>query len=599
MTKNPTYTGLKILLGFTCLSPVIYSTSLMDMQLAQKMSFFCVSLILFLVYLLQFTEIDEIRFYKPLSILMLLFPLTFFTSFFNGSESLLILQLTNLAVPLTIILLTVLIFLVLGEDDFFKLFSFSVVAVSTLFSVIGLMEVYGINIILLPTIIGPGSTLGHRSFAAEFLLTSLPFLLIANKYVNKKNKQVLLLFAFIQISFLFFTRNRSAMVIMLVILVLYFLFILFKKKKGRRIKFVLPVAAVMLISILFALQPVNGSQRPEMGSTVETFFNTDYKSNRLRLKYWNASLQMITENPFIGMGLMKWSGYFPKYSGEYFNDDNVFYVQSIHSHNDILELGSENGLTASLIFLLIIFFVCYSLWEKSKSDEKYLYLLFSFLITVAFSFVAFPIHKFSSFFSASVAAGVALLNIRGEMRSVINIKYNQLKIVVMLLLIIGVVVSFIKIESEVSLKEAINAKDARRYILMRQKLDDVSTIFYPFDPAKQPVDYYRAIANYRLKNFTEALKLDIKARDLAPYNAPIMRNIAGTYQTIGNFEKSEKLYEEFKDIFPNYIDPQINLIGVYFQQGETNKAKNLLEELLKKAPQNSRLLEIQKKISTD
>ncbi len=598
-SKRSQNTGLKFLFGLSVFSPVIYSTGLMDIQLAQKMFFFCIAFILFLSQITRLNTIKDIQVYKPLCCLILLFPITFLTSFLNGSESLLILQLSNLVVPLTIILQTVFIFIILGEEDFFKTISFSVVIVTTLFSVIGLFEVYGQKIIPLPTIIGPGSTLGHRSFAAEFLLSSFPFLLIARNYINKKNQYILLIVSFIQVSFLFFTRNRSAMIILFVALLLFFLFIYFRKKKGNKLKIILAVATTVIISFLFALQPVKGTQRPEMGATVQTFFDTNYKSNKQRLEYWDASLQMIKSNPLTGIGLMKWSGYFPKYSGDYFNDNNIFYVQSIHSHNDLLEMASENGVAAPIIFLLIIFFICYSLWKKLKTDENYFLLLLSFLITLAFSLVAFPLHKFSSYFFTSIAVGIALVNDKKTLKSYINIKFNHLKFVLLAAIIIGIIVTYIKIKSEVNLSEAIAFKDRRQYFLMLQKLDDVSQVFYPFDPSKQPVDYYRGLANYHLHNLPEALKKNLNAQELAPYNPPVLRNIIGVYQSSNGIEKAEKLYEEYKDMFPNCIDPQLNLLTIYIRNGEKEKAEKLLSELVKKAPDNPVVLKFKNQLNLD
>ncbi len=598
-SRQSKYSGLKFLFGLILLSPVVYSTALMDIQLAQKMFFYCIAVILFLSQILKYESDKNIRLYKPLFFLILLFPFTFLTSFINGSESLLILHFTNQAVPLSIVLLTIFIFIILGEESFFKTVSFSVVIIATMFSIIGLLEVYGQKIIALPTIIGPGSTLGHRSFAAEFLLPALPFILILKNYVQKKNQYILLIVSFIQISFLFFTRNRSSMIILAVVLLLYFLFIFFKKKKGEKLKIILAVAAVVIFSFLFALQDVKGTQRPELESTVQTLFDTNYKSNSLRIKYWDASVQMIKSNPLTGIGLMKWSGYFPMYSGDYFNDDNIFYVQSIHSHNDFLELASENGLASSIIFLLIICFVCYSLLKKVKLNENYLLLLLSFLITLSFSLVAFPFQKFSSFFIASIAVGIAMVNDKRILKNSVEIKTKYLKIVTMVAIIIGTIVTFIRIKSEVNLKEAIAYKENKLYFQMLQKLEDVSQVFYPFDPSKQPVDYYRGLANYRLHRLPQALEKNLNAMELAPYSPTVMRNLIGAYQAIGDIEKAEQKYEQYKNMFPNCIDPQINLLILYTRRGEKEKAEKLLSELEKKAPDNFRLIEYKKEINSN
>ncbi len=598
-SKTPNYSGLKLLLGMIVLSTIVYSTALMDIQLAQKMFFFCIAAILFLSQILKYKALKSIRIYKPLFFLFLLLPLTFITSFVNGTESLLILNLSELLSPLSIVLVTIFVFIIMGGEDFFKTISFSVVIVATLFSVIGLLEVYGQKIITLPTIIGPGSTLGHRSFAAEFLLAALPFILILKNYVQKKNQFILLIISFIQISFLFFTRNRSSMIILSVVVLIYFLFILLKKPKGEKLKFILPVVSIIILSFLFALQDVEGTQRPEMESTVQTLFDTNYKSNKLRLEYWDASLQMISSNPLTGIGLMKWSGYFPMYSGDYFNDDNIFYVQSIHSHNDFLELASENGIASSIIFLLIVLFVCYSLLKKVRLNENYLLLLLSFLITLAFSIVAFPLQKFSSYFLASIAVGVAMVNDKGILKNSVEIKTKYLKIITIAALIIGIIVTFIRTKSEVNLKEAIAYKEHRLYFQMLQKLENVSQIFYPFDPTKQPVDYYRGLANYRLHRLPQALEKNLNAKELAPYSPTVMRNLIGAYQAIGDIDKAEQMYEQYKNMFPNCIDPQINLLIIYTRRGEKEKAEKLLSELEKKAPDNPRLNTYKKEINSN
>jgi len=599
MLKQSSNTGLKFLAGLIIFSPLIYSSAIMNMELAQEMYFFCVSIILFFIYLYRFKAIEKIGLNKTLIVLVLIFPFTFFTAIFNSSSSFLILQLTKLMVPFAVMLITVFLFLIFGEETFFKVLSISVVISITLFSLLGLLEVYGIIIIKLPTIIGPGSTLGHRSFAAEYLLSALPIILILKNYIQKKQQPVLMIAAFINVSFLLFTRNRSAIIILAASLLLLFLFIAFQKGKRDKIKLIITSAAVVIVSLLFALQPVKGTQRPEMGSTIETFFDTDFKSNNLRLKFWDASLQMITSKPLTGIGLMKWSGYFPKYYGEYFDDKNIYYVQSIHSHNEFLELASENGIVSPIILMLIIFVIAISLWKKAKADENYFFILLSFLITIAFSLVAFPLHKFSSYFFAAISAGIALTVNNNESKNIIKTKYNHLKYVFLFLLIIGFIVSFIRIKSEVSIEQAIYLKDRKQYVMMLQKLDEVSQILYPFDPARQPVDYYRGLGNYFLRKLPEALQINLEAINSAPYNPLILRNIAAIYYAIGNREKAEQLYEDYIKLFPNCINPQLNLLWIYDENKEKAKAEKLLADLLKKAPDNPKLIELKNKLNSN
>ena len=577
-------TGISILFGLTFISPVFYSIKFYEMDVVQRVYFFSVSLLLFLVYLRSFRHQEKIQLNKLLFLLLAFFPITFTTSFFNGSSSLIILQLSDLVIPLSILLESAMLFLILGEDKFFKVVSFSVVIVSTIFSLIGVLEVFQIKFLDLPTIIAPGSTLGHRSFAAEYLLPSLPFLLVLKEYLSKEKKIYLTLPAIINISFLLFTRNRSGIIILAAILILYILFVLLKKEKGEKLKILTPVLGVISVSFLISLVPAKGTERPDIESTATTIFDTDYKSNSLRLKFWEASLQMIQEKPITGVGLFKWSGYYPKYNSDYFTNETVTHIHNIHAHNDFLELFAESGVAASLFFLMIYISVIINLLLRIKANEKYFYLLLSFLITSAYSLVAFPNHKFASFFLACVVAGTTLIRLNGQGNSSFSVKFNYLKWSLLFFIVIGGITSYVRLKSEINFGEAMYLKGRAQYPMMYERLEKISELLYPFDSSKQPIDYYRGIANSYLKDYPEALKNNLSGQELAPYNPTIMRNIASSYYSMKNFEKAIEQLEKVKKYFPNYVAPQINLLELYTETGQSEKEEPLYEELKKKAP---------------
>ena len=595
MKKKENRTGIVILYGLTFISPVFYSIKVYEMDVVQRVYFFSVSLLLFLIYLRSIGPEKEVQINKLLFLFLILFPISFLTSFFNGSSSLLILELSDLVIPLSIFLQSALLFSVLGEDKFLKVVSLSVVIVATLFSLIGILEVFQIKTLDLPSVIPPGSTLGHRSFAAEYLLPSLPFLLILKDYLSKEKRIYLVIPAIINISFLLFTRNRSGIIILTVILILYILFIFLKKEKGTKLKILTPVLGVISISFLISLLPVKGTERPDIESTATTIFDTHYKSNRLRLKFWEASIQMIQENPITGVGLFKWSGYYPKYNGDYFTNETVTHIHSIHAHNDFLELFAESGIAASLIFLMIYILLIVSLLRRIKYNEKYFYLLLTFLITSAYSLVAFPNHKFASFFLACVVAGTVLIDFEERGNSSFKFKFNYLKWSLLFLIIIGGITSYVRLKSEIYFGEAIYLKERSQYLMMYERLEKISEIFYPFDASKQPIDYYRGIANSFLRNYPEALKNNLSGQELAPYNPTIMRNIASNYYLMKNYEKAIEQLEKVKKNFPNYIAPQFNLLDLYSETGQSKKADSLYLELKKKAPDDPHLHQYENK----
>ncbi|MBE0572390.1 MAG: O-antigen ligase family protein, partial [Ignavibacteriaceae bacterium] len=315
MAKNKTNYGLSILFGLTFLSPVTFSILAYEMDVIQRMFFFSVSLLLFLIFVTKFKNDKAIPLNKFLLILLIIFPITFLTALLNGSASQLLLKLSDIIVPLSILFQSALLFIMLGEDRFFKIVSYTVVIISTLFSIIGVCEVFMIKILPLPTVMPPGSMLGHRGFAAEYLLSTIPFFLIANEYIRKEKKNILLVAAIVNVSFLLFTRSRAGLLILLVITIIYIVFTFIRNERGKRFGVLKPILVVMITSFLISLIPVKVSERPDLKSTAESFFDEEFKSNILRLNFWDASIQMIKEKPFTGKGLYKWSGYYPQYFG--------------------------------------------------------------------------------------------------------------------------------------------------------------------------------------------------------------------------------------------------------------------------------------------
>ncbi|MCU0332829.1 MAG: O-antigen ligase family protein [Ignavibacteriaceae bacterium] len=599
MAKKNTNIGLSILFGITFLAPVTYSLLAYEMDVIQRMFFFSISLLLFLTFIFRFKIDKSIHLNKLLLILLIIFPFTLLTAFVNDSANLLLLKLSDIIIPLSILIQSSLLYVILGEDKFFKVISYSTVIISTLFSIIGVLEVFEIVILPLPTVMPPGSVLGHRGFAAEYLLPAIPFFLIAKNYLEKEKKHLLLIAAIVNISFLLFTRSRAGIIILIAATVLYIVFIFVKKEKGERFALLKAVMLVLVASFLISLIPIKVGERPDLKSTAASFFDEDFKSNILRLNFWDASLQMIKEEPLTGKGLYKWSGFYPQYSGDYFNDKNLFLVHNIHAHNDLLEILAESGIAASLIFILIYLTILFNLFSKSRRNEKYFPLLMTFLITFAFSFVSFPNHKFASYFYAAVAGGTALISSKEKSSKPFKTNLNHFKWVLLALIILGGSLSYIKVKSELSYGQAIYLKERRQYPLMLQKLEEISEIFYPLDASKQPVDYYRGIANSYLGRHSEALNNNLSAQELTPFNPIVMRNVAASYQAMGNLQNAIEQYEKVRKYFPNYINAQINLLDLYSETGKTENAEVLFNELIKKSPDNPRLLEFKSKLQIE
>jgi len=588
MNKHKTQNNYNWLVGLILISPIVFSTKLLEMDNLQKLVLFILVIPAFL-YLNKIKVNQEvISVNRTLLIFLLLFPFTFLTSFLNDSSGMLLLQLTYLIPSIFILVFTLYTFNKIGEEKFIKIISFSVVITSTLFSFIGLLQVMNLELIPLPQIIIPGSTIGHRGFAAEFLLPAIPFLLILKNYIKRDYAPLLLFAGVVNLSFLFFTRSRSALGFAILILIVLSVYIILKKDHKNKIKTLVPIIGVYIIAFLLSLIPPVKGERADFGSNVTSVVDTENRSNKMRMNFWKASLMMIEENPITGVGLQKWSGIYPKYYGDEFVDSRIYFIHSIHAHNDFLELFAENGFGSPLVYLIIIFLIIYNLYKKSKSNENYFFILLSTFATIGFSLIAFPMSKMSSYFLFAIASGLALLT-NNERVKAIKFSSTHISYVLIIFFVLGVFTSYIRLSSELNYIKAMKYKNGGDYANMVEEIENVNRVLYPYDPTKQPVEYYTSTGYYRLRKLDEALAHSLNAEKLSPYNPLVLHNTAGIYQSSKKYDNAIIYYKKMQKLFPNYIDPQINLLIIYSETDQIEVGNNLFDALIKKDSLNPRL----------
>ena len=134
---------------------------------------------------------------------------------------------------------------------------------------------------------------------------------------------------------------------------------------------------------------------------------------------------------------------------------------------------------------------------------------------------------------------------------------------------------------------------------MLNRLQKNSNIFYPFDAAKQPIDYYHGIANLFLGNYSKAVENNLSGLERAPFNPMIMGNLASSYYSLKDYKKAIRQFEMVKKYFPNYVLPQISLLDLYFETGQIEKGNFLFNELIIQAPNNPRLLLYKEKFNLE
>lgn len=114
-------------------------------------------------------------------------------------------------------------------------------------------------------------------------------------------------------------------------------------------------------------------------------------STSQRFTAWKRSLQLLRENPLLGVGLGNWKVVVLKIENQISKD----YIYQYKAHNDFLEIPAETGIFGGLLFLsifLLLFgkFLVLHLKGKAPASARYLFLpalgLFAYSFDALFNF---------------------------------------------------------------------------------------------------------------------------------------------------------------------------------------------------------------------
>lgn len=183
-----------------------------------------------------------------------------------------------------------------------------------------------------PMALGGGSIYGDTNTFAMLFVTGSPFLFYKGLYTSNK---LLRYFMWGCIPFIwhaiFLTGSRGGLVGIAVTL---FAGILISNRK------MLSLLLVPLFIIAYQWQA--GSTLKSRSMTITQYEGE--KSAEARLETWTAATIMMSNHPFVGVGL----GCF-QHSMRYYTDK-----QPREAHNTLLHIGAESGMLASLAYVIIV-----------------------------------------------------------------------------------------------------------------------------------------------------------------------------------------------------------------------------------------------------
>lgn len=276
-------------------------------------------------------------------------------------------------------------------------------------SIIGICQYFGWAFSTIPTVGNPSATFGYRNFAASYLVVLLPCTIAFAISEQKKIQQWGWIFAATLMAlFLVYTRTRGAWVGLLIaglittVLLLY-TYSRYPIKHSITIKkqmplFITMVAVLCIAGLIPAQMTETGKfkfdeKKTDAVTTLTTAFSPS--DARGRLTVWQHTLDMVSDNPLLGVGLGSWQYEYPKYDkGDWITDN----AAPQRPHNDLLWILSETGLIGFGLYVWFVLTIAQTVWHKMRhaTDETLVWVVgigTGLLAFIGHSCFSFPLER--------------------------------------------------------------------------------------------------------------------------------------------------------------------------------------------------------------
>ena len=417
------------------------------------------------------------------------------------------------------------------------------------------------------------ATMGHKNLLSSIQFLMLPILI----YILTIGKRVLKILSGLAMLLILITifQTQTRAVLFAVVFFSVSLFLLNKTNLHKKHFIGLLVGAVLLLGTGYAIMKYTNRYDAFIGEINRTL---DFTSDG-RYKLYNSSLQLIADNPILGVGPGNWKVEVCQY-GLYFESWGNSFAQ--RPHNDFLWVFSEGGFIACLSYILIFLILLrdsYYLHKNRKEEDGIFYsLLFSCFLGFGFiSFVDFPMERFSHniIFFVLVAIIIAgRLKQKGFTKEKLPIRVTYL---FLFITCFAVYVASIRYTGEIHATNAIHYKSKGNWNYVIKAIDKAyNPTYYEMENTSTPLLWYRGVAFFNQQKYDLALKDFKDAYSVNPYHVHVLNNLATSYQMRGDSEKAKKYYRDVFKVNPTFKETRVNLAAILYNEKKYVEALDVI-----------------------
>lgn len=366
---------------------------------------------------------------------------------------------------------------------------------------------------------------GNINILAASLTIKIPFLLIGIVHFKGLKKIFVLISLLFVTTVILLTAARASFINIILINIVFIAFYLKKHSFSKTslvscFSFIIPAVLAILIANQVFEKSKDNSRYVSLEDRLQTI-NTKDESVNARLLYWGNTVEMISKDPVLGIGLGNYKIESIPYEKTEVNDSMI----SLHTHNDFLEITAETGILNGIIYLSIFVFVVFINLKrafKPGTEETQTIAILALMLSIVYgidSLLNFPMFRPTMLIFFVLLLVLALIN-----KSATDaISGTETKKIMPLVLIVTslITIYFAFLGYEASLLEYKIKKDAANSFSTNlltgdELIDELPKFKNTLSTAES---FYEQVAIYYIheKEYNKAFKYLSKAEKINPY----------------------------------------------------------------------------------
>ena len=425
------------------------------------------------------------------------------------------------------------------------------------------------------------ATMGNKNLLASIFFLSLPFLFYVYQTSDKLWKMLVLFELVLILCSLILIQSKA------VTLGLFFMstsIILFALKGNSKIILSFILIIIIIISTLFITKPKIALQlQHEIEQVIRTknrFLEDRIVENDSRVSLYIKTIDMIKDNPLLGVGPGNWKKEFPKYGlKNTIGQKGDKFVQRPHS--DFLWFFSEGGILSGILYILLFIFTLRDalfFYLNMKDEKQYFFLiLFSTMLGyLAISLFDFPSERPTHNLFLAILLGI-IISERLKKRKYHNRSNKLVGIILMCLFSVNIAFASIRYKGDLHMTKALKYKSISDWGGMIAEIDMAyNQSLYDIDNTTTPLMWYYGIAYFNKGQVNIAFDYFKQAYSVNPYHLHVINNLATCYGYNNDYIKAKELYEECVSISSRFEEAALNLSAIYSYEKRNEEALDVL-----------------------